>query len=162
MAMGSTHDKVSIFFLVIILATGVIGYQMSSPALYGACVGWFFATYLISPDLDLGPKKRASVLRPFLYHYSMFFKHRGVSHHFFLGTISRIVYLLAMALLIIFCLHKMGYTSFSTTHYLNFLTNLFHGYTYSVPEYQFLTWTVIGMFLSDLVHILLDKVSSFF
>jgi uncharacterized metal-binding protein len=63
---------------------------------------------LFSPDLDLGyskPSKRWGVLRPLWEPYRLLHPHRGNSHTYFYGPLSRLGY---FTLLILFFAHLLG------------------------------------------------------
>ena len=58
-----------------------------------------FATLFLSPDLDIyysSPTKNWGILRLLWLPYSLFFKHRGISHSLFFSTLTRIIYLSAV------------------------------------------------------------------
>jgi uncharacterized metal-binding protein len=145
------------------LATGTLAGLGQGPEVWaGFSVGFLFSTLLFSPDTDIMPKKRAGFLRFFLYPYSLIFKHRGPSHAFVLGTLSRILYGLIVFLLVIFVLNRTGDVSISPHNVLSGLWHFIVAYEYSSFPHRLITWIFLGMAGADACHLLVDKVSSFF
>src|ERR1700733_14374310 len=71
---------------------------------------FIYTTLFMSPDLDLVhniklPSVRGILSLPFRA-YSSVFKHRGISHSFFWGSLTRIGWLSGVALLIFFILYE--------------------------------------------------------
>jgi len=69
-------------------------------------LGFFVGTFLLSPDLDLAEgqvdsKRRWGVLGILWVPYGMLFSHRGLSHTWLLGPLTRLAYLAVMVALII-------------------------------------------------------------
>jgi uncharacterized metal-binding protein len=161
MANGKAHDR---FNMLIGAAIGsALAANGEHPLIIATfAFGWLIATFIFSPDTDLMPKKRAGWLRYFLYPYSIFFKHRGVSHSLLFGTFTRVFYIFLLSGLMIFIFFKMGYLSMSGGDYFLAARKYFQGYDYKVYHYRLLTWLYLGMFLADASHIFLDKLSSLF
>lgn len=62
--------------------------------------GILFGALWLSPDLDLDysrPYRRWGPLRFIWWPYAQVFSHRGLSHHWFVGPASRLLYLAALA-----------------------------------------------------------------
>lgn len=161
MALGKTHDKVNLFFGSI-FAGLLIGIEQSWPVVLSMVCGWLLATLVFSPDTDLMPKKRARFLRFFLYPYSLLFRHRGISHSLFLGTLTRIVYGIATFGMLVFILNKMGYIKLSADNFFKGLWIYFRNYDYSIESYKMVSWFFGGMFIADFCHVMLDKISDMF
>lgn len=161
MANGKGHDKFNLFLGA--AYTGIlIGLQQPSLVWVSFLVGYLFATFIFGPDTDLMPKKRTGLLQFVLYPYSIMMKHRGWSHHPLWGTLGRILYGFIVLGISIFVLNRMGYIQFSSGNYIQGIIIFLKGYNYKLDSYLILTWIFIGMFLADLSHLFLDKVSSFF
>lgn len=125
-------------------------------------LGWVIALYIFSPDTDMMPKKRAGIFGFFLYPYSLLFKHRGVSHSLWLGTLSRILFLLITAIFWAFILDGMGYIDIDFAHFFSLLLGYLTEYQWSEEIYRYPTLFYLGMVGADTTHILLDWWSSFF
>lgn len=161
MAKGRAHDRLNL--LIGSVCSGVlIGIEKNWPITFGFVLGFLLSTLVLSPDLDLGPKKRAGIFRIILYPYSVFFKHRGYSHSLLFGTLTRVFYGIAVVLFIIFCSHKMGYLKVNALQSVELIVNYLKNYNYDLSTYKLLTWTFLGMFLADLLHISIDLISSRF
>lgn len=161
MAKGTTHDRINLLTGAVL--TGIlIGFEKSWIIVAGFVAGFLLSTLILSPDLDLGPKKRAGVLRIFLYPYSLFFAHRGRSHSFLFGTLTRIFYGFFVFIVINTISHQMGYIEHNVFESLEFLTSYIEGYNYQLLSYKLLTWTFLGMFLADSLHIFADRIYSRF
>jgi len=158
MAKGRVHDGFNLFFGGAALAT-LIFYKFHSAILIGFATGFFFSSFLFSPDTDIRPKKRSGVLAFILFPYSFFSKHRGLSHSLFWGTITRVFYLLTMGLIIVFVLHRMNYMDFGVGPYKLALESFVRDYDYDLPFYKGVTWFLIGQFIADCCHLLVDKIS---
>ena len=160
MASGKTHDKFSLFIGAI--CTGILlGLEKSFALVMAFSAGWVFATLIFSPDTDLMPKKRAHLLRFVLYPYSLVFKHRGISHMIFIGTLSRVLYGLVIFGLITYVLHGLGHIHLSPERYFNSIWNYLKEFDYSQERYKLMVWPYVGMFLADLCHIFLDQLTDF-
>ncbi|GAA5532621.1 metal-binding protein [Deinococcus aluminii] len=69
-------------------------------------LGFFVGTFLLSPDLDLAEgrvdsKRRWGLLGFLWVPYGMLFSHRGLSHTWLLGPLTRLVYLAVVAALVV-------------------------------------------------------------
>jgi len=108
------------------------------------------ATFFLSPDLDIAHKIplfswRGFFSIPFRL-YPRFFRHRGVSHYLIIGTLSRLVWLAAFALI-----------SFSifTRNWPNWqLIKCFF-----IQHQKILLSLFLGISLADFSHILVDIIS---
>lgn len=163
MANGKAHDRFNLYigaFLSFALYFEIF-IPCPTKGLLGFVIGWFVATFIFSPDTDLRPKDRTLFLKYLLFPYALLFKHRGISHSFFWGTLSRLLYTLVMGGIIIFVIHRMGYISFGVMNYYDFLISFVKNYDYGKEVYQFVTWLWIGHVLADGAHIFLDHTSSF-
>jgi len=160
MSRGKTHLRFNL--LVGSIITGLLfGLGLKWIIVVSFVAGYLFSTLIFSPDSDLNLSKKASWLRPILYPYSLLFKHRGLSHNIFLGTLTRLVYGLVVVFVFYLVLYKMGYLEQTPVsgwhHFIGFL----RGYNYGDPIYQGVTWIFIGMVMADWGHIFLDTLSSF-
>ncbi len=161
MASGKFHDKVNLGTGAIL--TGLlIGLERSVPVVVSFVIGWLFATLIFSPDTDVMPKKRSGVLQFFLYPYSILFKHRGVSHMIFVGTLVRVLYGLIVMTIMLFVLNGMGYITFGASHFLSGVLSYFSNFDYHLIQYKIFVWLFVGMAGADLCHIFFDKITSFF
>ena len=159
MAQGRTHDRINL--IIGSIATGLlIGFEKNILIVTGFVFGFLLATLVLSPDLDIGPKKRTRLLQYFLYPYAIFFKHRGHSHSLLFGTLTRVLYGLLVLFLITFILNKMNYIQFGPSDFISNIFRFLSNYDYQLTSYKFLTWTYIGMFLADMLHIFIDSIST--
>lgn len=158
MANGRLHDFFNIFLLVLITPVLLV-FDIHLVFIFLFILGWLFSTLLFGPDTDLMPKKRTHILGVFLYPYSLFSKHRGLSHHPILGTILRVIYGFLVFIFVSFVLKKMGYIEHSPEGLGNFLINYFENFNFQSFEYLVLIWIYLGMWGADLSHLLLDKIS---
>ena len=58
--------------------------------------GYVFSMTFLSPDMDLSQSvsyRNWGVFRLFWWPYAKIFSHRGISHSFFFGTLTRVLYL---------------------------------------------------------------------
>lgn len=128
-------------------------YYLLHPSVYLLIVlglSFVYGTLYMSPDMDYANKIRVTSLRGFLTlpfrSYSRVFKHRGMSHSIFLGTFTRLVWLLAWFFLI------------------SYAADFFFGYQLRVrplPEYwnlyrPYIIYMVAGLFFADMAHLVMD------
>jgi len=91
---GKTHDTHglvlgAIMFFVVWASAGLVAGAL-------AAAGVVFGALWLSPDLDLSnsrPSRRWGPLRIVWIPYAKLFAHRGLSHHWLAGTLSRLLYL---------------------------------------------------------------------
>lgn len=159
MAKGKNHDRWNLL-IGGVLSGALLGVTLKWPLFIAFNLGWMLSTFILSPDLDTMPKKRAGILRFFLYPYSLLFKHRGLSHSVLFGTLTRVFYGVLAFFLCIFVLYKMQYISLNPQHLGKSLWIYLLNYDLKQTSYLILTWVFIGMLGADLSHIFLDKVSS--
>jgi uncharacterized metal-binding protein len=158
MSDGKTHDRVGLFIGIIFgcFAFFYGGLVIGSPFSFG----WLLSLFIFSPDSDLMPKKRTGILAFFLYPYSLLFKHRGLSHSFFWGTISRIIYLIITFLIILFIFTKMGYVQVNFASLFDDVLIFMSHFSLKKPIYQILLAFYAGMFGADAIHIFMDIFST--
>jgi len=104
--------------------------------------GYLVGTFWLTPDLDLATSRasrRWGVLRVFWLPYAWLFPHRGLSHRPFLGALTRVLYLAALAGLGLLLLDLLGYK-------FQFELSLSSGWL------SFFA----GVVVADAIHLLLD------
>jgi uncharacterized metal-binding protein len=156
MSNGKGHDRFNLLFGAV--ACGVIlgvTQDLILALIFGA--GVVIATLFFSPDTDIMPKKRAHIFRFFLFPYSIIFKHRGISHSFWVGTLTRVLYGIIFTGIIIFVMNKMGVVSFDSANYFTGILHFFLDFNYQLLPYKILTWFFAGLFFADSCHLFLDR-----
>ena len=158
MPSGKTHTRIDLFLLVLVIGLAIcfwhpLGRLVGRDELveYGIVfvVAYLFGTFLLSPDMDLNtsdPMRNWGVLRLLWRPYAQLFTHRGLSHTPVLGTLTRVLYILAL-----------GYAVAAVA---NTLFDL--GWKLSVRdlgrmEPQVLIWGLCGLCSPDLFHIVADR-----
>lgn len=159
MPKGVTHDKFNIFVGSFILGL-MVGRQLSFWIILSFLSGHCISTFIFSPDSDFMPKARTGPLQYFLYPYSLFFKHRGISHSLILGTLTRVIYSILMLGGIIYVFNKIGLLDYASTSYFMTLRDFFMDYNLEEFRYLLTTWFFIGLLIADWGHCGLDKISS--
>lgn len=133
------------------------------PWMFGG--SFVFATFLLSPDLDLhhsSPAQNWGYLKTIWLPYSKIFKHRGLSHVPILGTGTRFIYLCVLACFGILIYDIASAQSFNwsviqssqLTHFEDFLAFIAGHETFCIS-------ILAGAAASDLSHLLVDGVGSF-
>jgi uncharacterized metal-binding protein len=158
MALGRTHELVNLVALPIILYAVPKEFYLA----FGA--GYVVGTFFLSPDVDLPnskPTKRWSYLRCIWMPYQSFSRHRGISHLPIVGSLLRLTYLVLVVVFLYFVLLgivslldrsiALEMTGFDPFSYLN---ELFRS--------ERSLYFVAGIVCADIVHIVLDGLSSFF
>lgn len=105
-------------------------------------------TLVLNPDLDTKSKagRRCGVL---CVPYRAVFSHRKTSHHWLLGTATRIVYVILVAIIILIILGVAIRAQDITG-----LLRLVGSYKLEVLS------AILGLFLSNFLHIILDRATS--
>lgn len=87
-----THELINMSALPIMLVVGLDALPILVLLLF--TIGYCFATFLVTPDLDTNsrPYNRWKVFRILWWPYNKLFKHRGLSHHCVWGPVSLIGY----------------------------------------------------------------------
>lgn len=126
-----THELINMSALPIILVVGLDAIPILALLLF--TIGYCFATFLVTPDLDTNsrPYNRWKVFRILWWPYNKLFKHRGLSHHCVWGPVSLI-----------------GYCSLLFAPV---------GFAFSLPA-RALCIIVIGMVIAIEMHILADRI----
>lgn len=113
MASGRRHEALNLLALGAMtagwLALRAAGHGpelerlLPPPARVAFLSGFLVGTFLVTPDLDLAnrsvrAKSNWGVLGWLWLPYGVVFRHRGLSHSWFLGPLTRLLYLLVLAL----------------------------------------------------------------
>lgn len=157
MALGRTHD------LVNLTALPAFFYFLPKEFYLPFGLGYLVGTFLLSPDIDLPnsrPTKRWSFLRCLWAPYQSLSRHRGLSHVPVVGSLLRLAYIVGVVLFLYFVLIGVvstldrGFAMFlASFNPFEFLNDLFR----SEKSLYF----VAGVICADIVHIILDGISSF-
>lgn len=104
MPSGKTHLKIESMILVLWAGLSIFLVLRDSITHSQALLflgAYVFSMFLMSPDLDLSKSDafgRWGVLRWIWLPYAWIFRHRQISHHPFLGPLSRIAYIAILVL----------------------------------------------------------------
>src|SRR3989304_2034863 len=110
MALYKKHVKFNIFFLPLILFFIFYIFKSSFLHLTIFSLTFIYSTLFMSPDLDLANQIKFFSIRgfftlPFRF-YSIFFRHRGLSHYPIIGSLTRILWLGGFIYLLFYLLNK--------------------------------------------------------
>lgn len=113
-------------------------------------LGFLAGTFLLSPDLDLSEqrvnsKKNWGFLGPLWVPYGMVFSHRGLSHTWVIGPLTRLAYLAILVFLAVGLLR-----TFWPAVHLPALPDPF--------EWKLLVPVTLGYFLSQWLHLIADGI----
>jgi uncharacterized metal-binding protein len=116
------------------------------------CIGYFIGSVILTPDLDTKSEasNRCGILS---LPYRAMFKHRGMSHNVIFGVTTRILYFL---IIIAIFFGILGLLGLFTLQNLQMVLRIVIKY-----KLEFLIF-VMGLFFSNLFHIVLDKITNFF
>ena len=146
MPSGKVHLIVELTLLPGWAAAGAL-IGLPRPTLTAFALSYTCASLLLSPDLDLArsaPARRWGPMRLLWAPYALLFRHRGLSHSLFWGPLTRLLYLGVLGLLIFLPLH--GWLGIP--------------FPQAFPA-QVLVPVLAGVYLSHLLHVGLDGVSSY-
>lgn len=165
MPSGRTHEAVNLtFFGGLALGYTYLRTQglpngleplFTTPTLTLFSVSYFIGTFLVTPDLDLAEnsvrsKSNWGLLGLLWIPYGALFSHRGLSHTWLVGPLTRLVYMVVVAL--------------ALSWIVTALTPLF-GYEVSIRTRLLNTWpqlsvaALLGYYLSQWLHLLADGVT---
>ena len=149
MPLYKTHAKLNIL-IVLPLVVGVCTYlqKVDNRLLPHFIVAFIYGTLFLGPDLDVADKIKLFSIRgfftfPFRF-YAKVFRHRGISHSIFFGTLTRLAYL---SVIVTICCYIVDISYLNSKGILDFTQK------YKSPMITIFT----GLFLADFFHILLDK-----
>jgi uncharacterized metal-binding protein len=113
-------------------------------------VAFWAGTLLLSPDLDLAEQnvssKKAWGLLGFLwYPYGVLFSHRGLSHTWVVGPLTRLVYLALLLLPVVLLIWW-------------FMPKLIHWEQFSF-QYEHWISALVGYYLSQWLHLVADGIA---
>lgn len=106
MANYKTHVGFNLFLMLpVLVSSGCYFVQPSEKIVIIFVAAFTYATLFMNPDLDLVHQIKLFSLRGFLTlpfrGYSRICKHRGISHSFLLGSLTRIIWLSALVFLFV-------------------------------------------------------------
>ncbi len=165
MASGRTHDVINYSTLTAISGGYVFlhlntNISLPSESLASFVGGYLVGTLWITPDLDLAErteinarvKKRWGKIGWLWKPYGKMFKHRGVSHTWFLGPMTRLIYLGILVIVI-------GYPTLWGLAYFGIYVDL--------PRIE-MSWekigvsTLFGYYFSQWLHLIADGVPIYY
>ncbi|PNY79962.1 metal-binding protein [Deinococcus koreensis] len=155
MPSGRVHNLVNIGAYSLLSAVALIGSRQELFTLTPAqaltfTLGFAVGTFLLSPDLDLAEgrvdsKRHWGLLGVLWVPYGMLFSHRGLSHTWLLGPLTRLAYLALMVALVV---GLLSYVAPSVT-----LPELPQPISLKV-----LAPLILGYYLSQWLHLIADGV----
>lgn len=155
MAAGRTHDIVNLSFLPVAV------YYLQPENFSGFVSGYIVGTFFLSPDNDIyhsRPNRRWRLLRFIWIPYTKIFSHRGISHLPVIGSALKILYLLAVfSVLLVFL---AGILYFVKPDLLNGIDDISLKQMLFYVKHPFTVSFIIGLVLSEIVHIVTDMVYS--
>ncbi len=142
------HCSFNICVALPVLVAAQFYFLHPQPFLLYTFMGAFvYTTFFMSPDLDLVHNIKLRSLRGFFSipfrAYSQLFKHRGISHSFFWGSLTRIAWLGGLGLLVFF----LVYQTLPSEAYFKFYWKAYK---------PILLYGFAGICLADWSHLLLD------
>lgn len=149
MANYKKHSQFNLFLALPVLLAAA-HYLWHPPLLYLSVFSgtFIYSTLFMSPDVDLAHQIKLFSLRglltlPFRV-YSMIFRHRGISHSFFFGSLTRIFWLAGFGLLIFYGIYET-------------FPNKKSFYLFYRQHRIFLLYSFAGICFADWCHLLLDR-----
>ena len=161
---GRTHETINLVFFGGLAAgyayaraqglTGEVS-DLIQPTVTLFSVSYMVGTFLVTPDLDLAEnsvrsKSNWGLLGLLWVPYGALFSHRGLSHTWFLGPLTRLLYLVMVALAL----------SWVVT-----VLSPYFGYTFSIRTRLAYNWQELalgalsGYYLSQWLHLIVDGIS---
>jgi uncharacterized metal-binding protein len=154
---GNVHNLINAGAFILLAATGYLstraGILALEPSQVTAFGGAFWAgTLLLSPDLDLATqgvnsKKAWGMWGWIWYPYGMVFTHRGLSHSYLFGPLTRILYLAAILIPLGYLLRPLILPTLHRFHLEHFQL-----------EPGFWIALLLGYYLSQWLHLIADGI----
>lgn len=151
MPQYKTHAVLNLFFALPLLIGAL--YYWLHPARESLVIfscAFVYTSLFMSPDMDLAHRIKWYSLRGLLSipfrSYSKVFRHRGISHSLLLGSLTRIVWLSAFILGVLYL--SVGFS-------LSLDQIIAHGVLYK----RELVYCFLGICSADVIHILTDKIA---
>lgn len=165
MPSGRTHETVNLLFFGGLAAgyayaraqglTGEVGDLRLSPTVTLFSASYLVGTFLVTPDLDLAEnsvrsKSNWGLLGLLWVPYGALFSHRGLSHTWFLGPLTRLLYMVVVALALSWVVTVLA---------------PYFGYTFSLQARLAENWqelalgALAGYYLSQWLHLVADGIS---
>lgn len=162
MASGRTHETLNLVALGGLAAAYAYGRaQGHGPAIDSLfppetraafTLAYLLGTFLVTPDLDLAEssvraKSHWGLMGLLWVPYGLVFKHRGLSHSWLFGPLTRLAYMVLMAIALAYLLSALGPT---------------FGYSFNVEAKLEDNWrelgagALVGYYLSQWMHLLAD------
>jgi uncharacterized metal-binding protein len=149
MANFKAHTTFNLLLALPICLAGIA--YFFSPPFYSLAIfsgAFTYGTLFMSPDMDLAHRIKLFSIRGFLTlpfrSYALVFRHRGISHSFLFGTMTRILWLLFITLIAIY-LYRRSLPSYNTLHQILSI------------NFDYITWGFFGLFCADAGHLFMDK-----
>jgi len=155
LASGRTHDIINL------LALPPLVYYLKPSDYIGFSTGYLIGTFFLSPDNDIYhslPNKRWKFLKVLWKPYTKLFSHRGISHLPVVGVLSKLLYLFFIFFVIVLSVYiLLGYFYPEGKKAVSKIA-----IDYSYLTSPFFVSFLVGLFLSEIIHILTDIVYSLF
>lgn len=150
MPSGTTHTRVELWLLPGFAALGILWGEPSPSELVLFALSYLGSSLLLSPDLDLDAnvaRRRWGPLAFLWTPYARVFAHRGLSHHWALGPLTRLGYLALILGITITALSRIGLDPPP-------------GLLEAALRPRTLIALGAGLYLPHLLHIVLDRATS--
>jgi uncharacterized metal-binding protein len=162
---GRTHEAINLTFYTGLAAgyayaksqglTEEVAQILTPQVLSTFSISYLVGTFLVTPDLDLAEqgvraKSNWGLLGLLWVPYGAMFSHRGLSHTWLVGPMTRLIYMAVVAL-------ALSYTASVIAP--------FFGYTFSVRTQlvrngqELLIGALIGYYVSQWLHLIADGIS---
>ncbi len=162
MASGRTHDIINL------AALPAFVYFLKPESFTGFFTGYLIGTFFLSPDNDIfhsKPNKRWKFFRFLWKPYTNLFSHRGLSHVPVVGIGLKLVYLLSVFILSVLIISGLF---FVVSYFTDLDTSVYIPFDFSEDTLKtalfspFFVSFIVGLILSEIVHIATDIFFSFF
>lgn len=157
MPSGRVHEAINLSVLGLATAAYWVYRQdleVAQPVALALVGGYLLGTFLITPDLDLAEQRvrakgRWGWLGWLWVPYGWMFAHRGLSHTWVVGPLTRLLYLGAMGMLVYWLLAALaGYLGL----HINLQARL------SWPPQEILWALVLGYYAAQWLHLIADGI----
>ncbi len=144
MPNDATHRIINYLVLsIFIVINFYVGFEKDFKIIIIFMVSYVLGTEIFSPDLDIDskPGQRLGILS---FPIRKLSRHRGLGHNIFIGWLLKAIYILFILTIISIIILTLGYNIYMILDYI---------------DIKIIGAVLIGLFLSNGVHIITDKMT---
>lgn len=149
MSSYKTHSSFNLIIALPLLIVGGTYYLHTDPFDLGLfALAFIYGTFFMSPDMDLANQIKLFSVKGLLTipfrSYAMVFRHRGISHSWLWGTVTRVLWFMLFIMVTMYVAYNIEPNGRTVAHY------------FQIYRRELLA-VFCGLFAADFSHLLLDN-----